>query len=176
LNTALETVEVVTDGHCQSKKFFEGLVGMGKLDDDPARFETDAGRQILKLLAENLGRRFDQQARPLAALLFQLDQFGGYLLSTAQFVVVAIALSKAAEVSDEGVPVGEAVGADPLSDTGSQNLLGATTADAQERFYGGAVDERAGKGFENLDYCWDSAVPKGFGRHGCFCMLMRTCA
>jgi hypothetical protein len=176
LNAALETIEVIANGHCQSKKFFKGLLRMGELDDDPARFEADAGRQILKLLAENLGRCFDQQARPLAALLFQLDQFVGDLLSAALFVVVAIALSQTAEVGDEGVPVGETVGADPLSDTGSQNLLGAAATNAQERFYSGAVDERAGKGFENLDYRWDSAVPEGFGGHGCLHMLVRTCA
>lgn len=97
-------------------------------------------------------------------------------MPAALFVMVAIAMGEVAEVGDEGVAVGESIGADAASDAGSQNLLSAAAADAEERFDGGAVNERAGKGFEGLDYQGNSAVPKGFGGHGCFCMLVRTCA
>jgi hypothetical protein len=54
--------------------------------------------------------------------------------------------------------------------------LSAAAADAEERFDRGAVDERAGKGFEGLDYLVNPAVPEGFGGHGYFCMLVRTYA
>jgi hypothetical protein len=176
LHPTLETSEVVTDGHGQGEEFFEGLLGMGELDDDAAGFEADARRQIFELLVEELGGRFDQQAGALPALLFQLGQLGGDLLAAALFVVMGIAVSKEAKVGDEGVPVCEAVGAEAAGYAGSQDLLGAAATYAEERFDGGAVDERAGKGFEGFDYLGNPAIPEGFGGHGYFCMLVRTCA
>ena len=95
-------------------------------------------------------------------------------MPAALFVLAAIAMGKTAQVSDEGVAIGEPVGADASGNAGRQNLLGAAAPDAEERFNGGAVNERAGKGFEGLDYCRDSAVPERFGGHRCFCMLVRT--
>jgi hypothetical protein len=95
-------------------------------------------------------------------------------LAAALFVVPAIAMREAAEVSDEGVAISEPIGADASGNAGSQNLLGTAAADAEERFDSGAVNKRAGKSFEGLNYCRDSAIPEGFSRHGYFCMLVRT--
>jgi hypothetical protein len=71
LNLAFKTLEVIADSHGQGEEFFEGMLGRGELDDDPAGFETDARRQICELLVEGLGGGFDQKAGPLTPLLFE---------------------------------------------------------------------------------------------------------
>jgi hypothetical protein len=54
-------------------------------------------------------------------------------------------------MGDEGIPIGQAVGADTLGDAGSEDLLGAAAADAQQEFEGGAVDKRPGQALEFAD-------------------------
>ena len=72
MNLAFKTLEVVADGHGQGEEFFEGVLGRGELNDDPAGFEANAGRQVGELLIEHLGGGFYQKAGALAALLFEL--------------------------------------------------------------------------------------------------------
>jgi hypothetical protein len=80
-------------------------------------------------------------------------------------------------MSDEGIPIGQAVGSYPLGDTGSEDLLGPAAADAEEELYGRAIDERAGQELEFAEYVVDFAIPKRFcGHGGCFTMLVRTSA
>ena len=79
-------------------------------------------------------------------------------------------------MGDEGVPIRQAVGPHVVHNAGSEDLLGAAAADAEQEFDGGAIDERAGKRFQFPDHVIDFAVPDGFGGHGCFPMLVRTSA
>ena len=69
-------------------------------------------------------------------------------------------------MGDESGPIRQAIGAHAVGDTGSQDLLGAAAADAQQEFDRGAVDEGAGKSFELPDHLVDFAVPAGFCRQG----------
>jgi hypothetical protein len=52
------------------------------------------------------------------------------------------------QMRDEVFAVGESVGADLERDAGSEELLGAAAADAEEAFDGGAVDPGLGEGSE----------------------------
>ena len=81
------------------------------------------------------------------------------------FVVAAIPLGEAAQVGDEGIPVGQAVGADVFCDAGSHDLLGAAAADAEQEFDRGAISERAGEGLQFTDDFVDFAVPGWFCGH-----------
>ena len=80
--------------------------------------------------------------------------------------MAVVALGNVAQMGDEGLAIGQAVGADALGDTGSQDLLGAAAADAQQEFEGGAVDEGPGQALELAEDVVDSAIPEGFGGHG----------
>ena len=106
----------------------------------------------------------------------QLSEDFGDVAPAPPFIVAVIALGEAAQMGDEGIPIGEAVGTDTLGNARSEDLLGAAAADAEEEFYGRAIDERAGEGFELADDVVDFAVPDGFCGHGYFTMLVRTSA
>ena len=57
---------------------------------------------------------------------------------------------------------GQAARADALGNAGSEDLLGAAAADAEEEFKGGAVGERARQGLQLAEYVVDFAIPEGF--------------
>jgi hypothetical protein len=64
----------------------------------------------------------------------------------ALYLVIALLVPRPLlQASDPSVPIRQSVGSDPAADTGSQDLLGAAAADAQQEFDRGAIDERAGR-------------------------------
>ena len=81
----------------------------------------------------------------------QLGQDFGDVAPASTFIVAVVARGDAAQTGDEGIPIGQAVGADPLGDAGSQNLLSAAAADAKQKLEGGAVDERPVQELEFAD-------------------------
>ena len=173
---ALEPIEVVADGHGESEQFFERLLWLLKGDGDAAWLKGHTRGEILELLRQDLNRGLDQKLRPCEAILLQLSQNFGDVTAAAPFIVAVVALGEAAQMGDEGIPVGEAVGTDTLGNTGSEDLLGAAAADAEEEFYRRAIDERARQALELAEDVVDFAVPEGFCGHGCFTMLVRTSA
>jgi hypothetical protein len=76
------------------------------------------------------------------AILFELRQNLGDVTAAAAFIVAVVALGEAAQMGDEGIAICQAVGTDTLGNAGSEDLLGAAAADAEEELYGGAIDER----------------------------------
>ena len=125
----------------------------------PGSRPTPAGRSI-ELLGHNLNRGLDQKLGPCEAILFELRQNLADVPAAAPFIVAVVAL-------------GEAVGTDTLGNAGSEDLLGAAAADAEEELYGGAVDERARQGLQLAEYVVDFAIPEGLCGHGgtslCYC-------
>jgi hypothetical protein len=85
------------------------------------------------------------------AILLQLGQDFSDVAPAAPFIVAVIALGDAAQMGDEGIAIGQAVGTDTLGDAGSEDLLGSAAADAEQEFEGGAVDERPGQALEFAD-------------------------
>ena len=53
---ALETLEVVADGHGKGQQFFERFLGLVKGDGDAARLEAHPRGEVLELLCHNLNR------------------------------------------------------------------------------------------------------------------------
>ena len=148
---ALEALEVVANGHGQGQQFLECLLRLVEGQADPAGLQVDTRRKVHELLRQDLKRGLDEKLRPFEAILLQLRQDFGDVAPALPFVVAVVALGDAAQMGDEGIPVGQAVGADTLGDAGSEDLLGAAAADAEQKFEGGAVDERPGQALEFAD-------------------------
>jgi len=172
----LKPIKVVADGHGECEQLFERLLWLLKSDGDAAWLKGHTRGEILELLRQDLNRGLDQELGPCEAILLQLRQNFGDVTTAAPFIVAVVALGEAAQMGDEGIPVGQAVGADTLGDAGSEDLLGAAAADAEEEFYRRAIDERARKGFELAEDVIYFAIPEGFCGHGYFTMLVRTSA
>jgi hypothetical protein len=81
----------------------------------------------------------------------QLSEDFGYVAAPPPFIVAVIALGDAAQMGDESIPIGQAVGSHPVGNAGSEDLLGSPTPDAEEEFEGGPVDERPGQALEFTD-------------------------
>ena len=172
----LKPIKVVADGHGECEQFFERLLGLLKSDGDAAWLKGHTRGEILELLRQDLNRGLDQKLGPFEAILLQLSQDFGDVAAALPLVVAVVALGEAAQMGDEGIPIGEAVGTDTLGNAGSEDLLGAAAADAEEEFYCRAIDERARQALELAEDVVDFAVPDGFCGHGCFTMLVRTSA
>ena len=162
---ALEVVEVVTDGQGESQQFFERLLWLLKGDGDAARLERDPCGEILEFLRQNLNRGFNQKLGPFQPFLLQLRQNHGHVMPALPFVVAIVALGEAAQVGDERITIGQAVGTDVLGDAGSHDLLGAAAADAEQKFDCGAIGERVGEDLQFTDDFVDFAVPGWFCGH-----------
>jgi hypothetical protein len=106
----------------------------------------------------------------------QLGDDRGQLAPPLEFIIAVVALGEAAQMRNERIAIREPIGPDAVYDTGSHDLLGAPSADAEQEFDGRPVDERAGERFDLPDHAVDLAVPGRFCGHGCFPMLVRTCA
>jgi hypothetical protein len=137
-----------------------------KGDGDAARLKAHPRGEVLELLRHNLNRGLDQKLGAFEAILFELRQNLGDVAAATPFIVAVVALGKAAKMGDEGIPIGQAVGTDAVGDAGSEDLLSAAAADAEEELYGRAIDERARQGFELAQYVVDFAVPEWFCGHG----------
>jgi hypothetical protein len=173
---AFEVLEVVADGHSESQQLFECFLGLVKGDGDAAWLEGHTRGEILELLRQDLKRGLDKQLWPCEAIFLQPGQNFGDVTAAAPFIVAVVALGEAAQMGDEGIPIGEAVGTYTLGNTGSEDLLGAAAADAEEEFYRRAIDERARKALKLAEDVVDFAVPDRFCGHGCLTMLVRACA
>jgi hypothetical protein len=149
----LEPIKVVADGHGESEQLFERLLWLLKSDGDAARLKGHTRGEILELLRQDLKRGLDKKLWLCEAIFLQPGQNFRYVPAAFPFIVPVVALGEVAEMGDEGIPVGQAVGADTLGDTGSEDLLGASAADAEEEFYRRAIDERARKGLEARGGC-----------------------
>jgi hypothetical protein len=101
--------------------------------------------EVFKGLREDLQRCLDQQVRPLQAVFLELSEDLSDFAPALPFVIAVVAFGQAAQAGDEGGSVRQAIGADALRDTGSQNLLRAAAADAEHKFHRRPVDEGAGK-------------------------------
>jgi hypothetical protein len=173
---ALEPVKIITYRHGEGKQLFEPLLRLIELDRNAAGFEVDTGRQVLEFLVHNGRGRFHDQLRTFDAFTAQFVNEGRNLAAAPDFVEGLRAGCDLLEVVDQRSAIGESVRADPVHNTGSHDLLSAASADAEQEFKGGAIDERAGKGLELLDDLIDLAIPDWFCRHGGFSMLVRTSA
>ena len=166
-------VEVVADGHGESQQFFECLPWVLKGYGNAAGLQIDTRRKVHELQGQDLKRGLDEKLRPLESILLQLSEDFGDMVSPFSFIIAVVALGDAAQTGDEGIPVGQAVGADPLSDAGSEDLLGAAAADAEEEFEGRTVDERPGQALKFPDTSSDLLYQEGFCGHWgaslCYC-------
>jgi hypothetical protein len=102
---ALEPLEVVADGHGEGQELFQRLLRLVEFDGDPAAFNVNTGRKVVKLLIHNLDGGFDQQPG-----LFQVVLPAGFenrrqLAAPLGFVESVIAFSELAEMSDECVTI-----------------------------------------------------------------------
>ena len=165
-NLALKAVEVIADGHGEGQQLFQRLLRLVEGYGDAAGLQPDPRREVLELLRKNLDRGLDQELRPFQALLLQLRQDFGDLAPALPLVKAAVAFGQAAQVGDEGIPVGQTVGADAVGNARGQDLLGSAAADAEQEFHRGPVDERAGKRLKLPDDVVDFAVPDWFCGHG----------
>lgn len=163
---ALESVKVVANGHGESEQLFERLLRLLKGDGNAARFKGYPRGEIFEFLGQNLKRSFDKKLWAFKAILFQLGQDLGDVPPAPPFIVTHIALSKAAQMGDEGIPIGQPASPYPFGNAVSHDLLRPAAADAEQKFEGGPIHERAGKGMELADNIIDFAVPDGFGGHG----------
>lgn len=74
----------------------------------------------------------------------QLSQDFGDVAPALPFIVAVVALGDAAQVDDECVAISQAVGSHPLGNAGSEDLLGAAAADAEEENRGSRGQRTAG--------------------------------
>lgn len=170
---ALKALEVVADSHGKGQQFFERLLWLVKGDGDTAGLQVDTRRQVHELLRQDLKRGLDEKLGPFEAILFELRQNLADVPAAAPFIVAVVAFGEASQMGDEGIAIGQTVGADTLGNAGSEDLLGSAAADAQEELYRRAIDEGARTGFDLAEYVVDFAIPEGFCRHGVTQVLNR---
>jgi hypothetical protein len=138
---ALEALEVVADGHGESQQFFERLLWLVKGYGDAARLKAHPRGEARELLRQDLKRGLDEKLGPFEAVLLQPGQDFSDVAPAPPFIVAVVALGEAAQTGDEGIPIGQAIGSHPLGNAGSEDLLGAAAADAEEELYGRPVDK-----------------------------------
>jgi hypothetical protein len=148
----LEPIKVVANGHGESEQLFERLLWLLKSDGDEAWLKGHTRGEVIELRRHNLNRGLNQKLRPFEPFLLQPGHDFGDFTAAAPFIVAVVALSDASQMRDEGIPIGEAVGTDTLGNAGSEDLLGAAAADAEQEFEGRTVDERPGQALEFADY------------------------
>jgi hypothetical protein len=79
-------------------------------------------------------------------------------------------------MGNHSIPIGQTIGADTVRDTRSHDLLRPPPTHTQKKLQRCPVDKRTRKRVELTDNVVDSAKPGRFRGHGCFTMLVRTCA
>jgi hypothetical protein len=110
----LETFKIIPDGHGEGEQFFQRLVGIVEGDGDAAGLESDADGKIRKFLRQDLEGSLDEKLRLLETVLFQLRQNLGKLAAALALIKTVVALGQAAQVVNENLPIGQAVGADAV--------------------------------------------------------------
>ena len=160
-----KAIRVVTQGHDKSQDLLLSLLwGVKTFEDDPARRQDDARRQIFQFLPHNRGGGLDQHAwltrfcpgafeegvHPRASFLFSL----GYLTR-----------HELAQTLDNGVFGHKAGRADGALGDWLQNGLGAPAFHAEHGGELGAVDVGAGKRSQVLNRLVQNARPGGVSLH-----------
>jgi len=165
-DAAFEPVEVVADGHGEGEQCVESLLRWGKLDGDAAGFESHPGGQVLKVLIDDGGSRFDQQLGLSEPLLPEGADQAGHLPPPLDLVRGVLAGGDALEMCDQGVAIGEPAGPDAIDDAASEDLLSASAADAEQKLELSAGDTGAGIGSKFLQNMGQITIPAGFSGHG----------
>ncbi len=140
----IKPLKVIADGHGEGEQLFERLAGGLKIHRDATGGELDAGWEIGKHLVDDGGGGLDGNAGlpSCAEAVEGLSQ----VMAASALVGSGLAGGHLAQVSDQPVAIGEAIGADLERDARSEDLLGSAAADAKHSFDGGAVDPRLGQG------------------------------
>jgi hypothetical protein len=175
-DAALKPVEIVADRHGKGQELLERLLGAFELDRDPALVQADTGRQLLDVLVYDLDWSLDQERGMFQTLFLQLGQGFAQLSPSLALVIAVVAPGKAAQTGNQSLPIRQPVCPDAIRNARGHDLLSAAASDAEEKLDGGAIDERAGKGFQFPNDLVDFAEPSRFLGHGCLTMLVRTCA
>jgi hypothetical protein len=152
--------------YSEGQQLLQRLLGLVKVYGDAARLQPDAFGKVLELLLKDLDRSLDQELRPFQPVLVEFGQDFSELAPAPALVKAIVPAGKAAQMSDEGIPVRQTAGADAVGNAGGHDLLRPAAADAEQEFDRGPVDERAGKGLQLPEDLVDSAVPSWFGGHG----------
>ncbi len=160
-----EAFEIVADGHGKSQEFFKRLLGLLEFDRDVAGFQAHARRQVIKLLLEDCVLSFDQKLRFAQTFLTQRSNQCSDFPAAADLIKSVVASGQKLETMDQGIPVGQSVGSDAVSNTRGDDLLGAAAANSQEEFDGSAIDIRIRVGLEAPNNVRQITIPGGFGRH-----------
>src|SRR3954451_18498124 len=113
-----ESLEIIADGHGEGEQFLESILRCHKLDDNPARFNPDAGGEVFDLLVHDRDGCFDQQMRLGGPLRPELLEVSGHFASALPFVLAIASIGNGPEVSNEDFAVGEAVRSDAVGDAG----------------------------------------------------------
>lgn len=124
---------------------------------------------------EDLGGGFDDQPRPLETVPPEGIEQAGHFPPPLDLVVAIVSLGEALEAEDEGLAIGQSIGADAMGNAGSEDLLGSAAADAEEKLECRAVDGRVWKILKLPDDGGEITIPLGFCGHEYFPMLLRTC-
>lgn len=139
-DAAFEQVEVVANSHGECQQLLEPLLWFLELDRDAAWFEAHPGGEVLKILIDDGGRRLDQQLGLSYPLLPQLFNEVCHFAPTLDLVRAFVAFGDPLESGDQSVPVGESVDADAaIENARRHDLLGASSADAEQELDGGPV-------------------------------------
>jgi hypothetical protein len=162
----LETLKVVSDRHGERQQFFERLAGLLKFDGDPSGFQSHSRGQIFELLGDDINRRLHEKLRSFQPFLSEARQHFGDFPAPPHFELKLLAAGERAQVGDQVVAIGQAVGTYAVADAGRQDLLGTPPAHTEEEFDGCAIDKRAGQSLEFPNYAVDLVDPGWFGRHG----------
>ena len=104
---ALESVEVVADGHGEREQFLQPLLRFVKLEGDASGFEAHAGRQRFQLLINHGGGSFDQQLRLSHPLLPQVPDQPGHFVPALDFISGFVPFGDVLQPGDQRVAIRE---------------------------------------------------------------------
>ena len=162
---AFELIEVVADGHGQGKELFQGFLRSLELDGNPAGFEVHTRGQVLELLVGDVRRGRHEKLWSLDPLFPEAVNDAGDLAPALHLVIAVVAPGKAAQASDQAVPIGKSAGPHVVRDTGRHDLLGPPAADIQQELDRGPIHKRPGGSAQLFDNVIDLIEPRRFGRH-----------
>ena len=166
----IEGLAVLADGQGERHEFLEGFVGLVEADRNGPGIQFHAvrePREILPLELAKLDRGYlDQHGRLPQPLLAELRQVFPEVLAAALFVPGFLSGRDALEMSEDVGAAGDQAGAHAPLGKRSQELLGATAADAEQRLDGRPVHPGiGGVVFQLADGLGKAVEPQGFIRH-----------
>jgi hypothetical protein len=137
-------IEIIADSHGERQQFLETLVRFFELDGNAATLHAHTRREVCEFLIDDAGWGLDEQLRLFQPFLAQFIDQLGHFTAALNFVEALSVVSDALETGNEGLAVGYSVGANPVSDAGCEDLLGATPPDAEQKLDSGPVYIRNG--------------------------------